>query len=197
MIEPEDIPADASTLIRLGTVSTVDLAQAKCVVRYGNPDDDDGAAETPPVRWLAGRAGKTRVWSPPSVGEQVLLLAPDGQFGNAVAITGIVQNSFPPAGSDETEVLEFGDGARISYDPASHALAAVLPAGGTAAIDAPGGLSIRGPVTIEGDVSITGKVDTTDRVTSEADVVGAGISLKDHKHGQVQPGGGQSGKPLP
>jgi phage baseplate assembly protein gpV len=56
-----------------------------------------------------------------------------------------------------------------------HALTAILPAGATAAIDAPGGLTIRGDVTIEG------------KLTASDDVIGGGKSLKGHSH----PGNGQ------
>ena len=197
MIPPEDIPADISTLIRIGSVASVDLAGGKCVVRYGNPDDEGGGAETPPIRWIHGRAGSTRTWSPPSVGEQVLLLSPDGQFGNAVAFGGITQDSAPAPGNDETEVMLFADGARLSYDPKAHALSAILPAGATARIEAPGGLSITGPVTINGAVSIDGDVAITGKAGVTDDVLANGISLKDHLHGQVQGGDGQSGKPIP
>lgn len=172
---PEDIPVDLSELIRLGTIASVDLASATCTVRYGNPDDDGGGAESPPVRWLAPRAGKTRVWSPPSVGEQALLLAPDGQLAGAVALVGIWQDSFPPPGSTLAELVEYEDGARIGYDPASHALTAVLPAGATTLVEAPGGITLRGNVMVEGTITATG------------DVVGAGIS--------VQTGGAQTGAP--
>jgi len=183
MREEEDIPADWSTLIRLGTVASVDLAAARCTVRYGDPDDEDGGSETPPIRWLAMRAGKTRVWSPPSVGEQVLLLSPDAQIAAAVAVTGIVQDAFPAPGDDLTEILHFEDGATIAYDPVAHALSVVLPTGGTAEIEAPGGLTIRGDVMIEGTVNVS------------EDVVAAGISLTDHTHGGVQAGGSQTGAP--
>ena len=117
---PEDIPADLAALIRIGTITEVDLDAARCTVRYGDPDDDD-PGETPPIRWLAFRAGMTRIWSPPSVGEQVLLLAPDGQLGNAIAVTGIVQDAFPPLGAGEANMIEFADGARIAYDRISRA----------------------------------------------------------------------------
>lgn len=183
MREDEDIPADWSTLIRLGTIASVDLSAARCTVRFGDPDDDDGGAETPPIRWLAWRAGETRVWSPPSLGEQVLLLAPDGQIAAAVAITGLVQDAFPPVGDDATELLLFADGARIAYDPVAHALSAVLPDGGTAAIEAPGGMTITGDVTIEGAVTVS------------EDVTAGGISLTSHTHGGVQAGSAQTGAP--
>jgi phage baseplate assembly protein V len=192
MIKPapqEDIPADIASLIRIGTVLSVDLAEARCIVRFGDPDDQE-PAQTGPIRWLSPRAGLTRVWSPPSVGEQVLLLCPDGQIGAAVAITGIVQDAFPPLGSTTAEMIEFEDGAKITYDPEAHELVAVLPAGGTVDITADGGITLRGDVTIEGNLAVT------QTVTADEDVIADGISLKTHKHGQVQAGSAQSGEPV-
>ncbi|WP_066530455.1 phage baseplate assembly protein V [Erythrobacter sp. CCH5-A1] len=191
---PEDIPADLATLIRIGTVTAVDLAAARCRVRYGDPDDDD-PGETPMIRWLTPRAGQTRVWSPPSVGEQVILLSPDGQIGGAVALCGLVQNAFPPLGSTLAEAIEFADGARLTYDPEASALTAILPAGATAEIEAPGGITLRGPVMIEGDVTIQGAVDVSQTVTAATDVVADGISLVDHIHGSVQAGSAKTAKP--
>lgn len=196
----EDIPADLATMVRVGTVIEVDLADARCIVRYGDPDDED-PAQTPPIRWLTARAGLTRIWSPPSVGEQVLLLAPDGQLGAAIALTGIVQDAYPPLGNSKTEALEFEDGAKITYDPESSALVAVLPSGGTVDLTADGGITLRGDVTIEGDLTtngdgtFTGDVDVDKTVTASEDVVGAGVSLKDHTHSGVSSGSSQSGPP--
>jgi phage baseplate assembly protein V len=191
---PEDIPADLATLVRIGTVTAVDLASARCTVRYGDPDDDE-PGETPPIRWLTARAGATRVWSPPSIGEQVLLLSPGGQVGSAIALTGIVQDAFPALGSSEAEMIEFADGARITYDAQAGALTAILPAGATAEIEAPGGIILRGPVTIEGDVTIEGAVDVSETVTAADDVIAAGKSLKSHRHTAVAAGSSQSGPP--
>lgn len=192
MLKPapqEDIPADLASLIRIGTVLSVDLAEARCVVRFGDPDDPE-PAQTGPIRWLSPRAGLTRVWSPPSEGEQVLLVCPDGQIGAAVAIMGIVQDAFPPLGSTTAEMIEFADGARITYDPEAHALLAILPAGGTVDVTADGGITLRGDVTIEGNLAVS------QTVTAEEDVIADGISLKSHKHGQVQAGSAQSGTPV-
>lgn len=189
-MQQEDIPADLSELIRAGSIKSVDLASATCTVRYGNPDDEDGGAETPPIRWLAMRAGGTRAWSPPSVGEQALVLAPDGQIAGAVALVGIYSDAFPPPGSTVAELIEYADGARIGYDPESHALTAILPAGGTAVVEAPGGLTIRADVTIEGNVTLKGGM------TADDDVVASSVSLKDHVHKNVQAGTAQSGPPL-
>jgi phage baseplate assembly protein V len=184
MIEQEDIPADVSELIRLGTIASVDLAARRCTVRYGDEDDEGGGATTPPIRWLAPRCGKTRVWSPPSEDEQVVLLCPDGQLAAAIALMGIEQDAFPLSGNDTTEFVEFEDGARLSYDPVAHALTAVLPAGGTALIEAPGGMKIKGDVEVEG------------KLTASQDVLAGNISLKNHKHSGVQAGAAQSGAPV-
>ncbi|NKJ43179.1 phage baseplate assembly protein V [Novosphingobium sp. SG720] len=182
MTDDEDIPADPSTLIRLGTIVSVTLSPPRCVVRYGDPETDEDC-ETPPIRWLAGRAGKTRNWSPPSEGEEVVLLSPDGQIGNAVALLGLNNDNAPPPGNTLAEVVEYEDGARVGYDPESHALTAILPAGATATIEATGGIAIHGDVTIEG------------KLTASEDVICGGKSFKNHTHGAVQGGSGHTAPP--
>lgn len=190
-VPEEDIPLDPSTLIRLGLISEVTLSPPRCKVRFADPEDGEGdGGETPPIRWLAFRAGKTRTWSPPSVGEECLLLCPDGQIGNGVALLGLNNDTNPAPGSTLAELIEYEDGAAISYDPEAHVLSAVLPAGATALVEAPGGLTIRGPVSIEGDVTVTGAI------TASEDVIAEGISLKSHKHGGVQGGASQTGTPV-
>lgn len=181
--DDEDIPLDPSTLIRLGRISEVTLDPPRCKVRFSDPDDANEEGESPPIRWLANRAGKTKSWSPPSVGEEVLLLCPDGQIGNAVAMGGLSNNDNPAPGNSLAELVEYEDGAVVGYDPVTHALTAILPAGATALIEAPGGLTIRGDVTIEGSL------------TASDDVTAGGISLKSHHHTDVQPGSGITGDP--
>lgn len=185
MSEQEDIPADISELIRLGTIASVDLGARRCTVRYGDEDDEEGEAETPPIRWLAPRAGRTKVSSPPSEGEQVVLLCPDGQVAAGIALLGLEQDSFPmPAAKADETITEYADGALIGYDAETHALTAILPSEGTAVIDAPAGLRIRGDVEIEGAVSVSG------------DVMAGGISLRNHPHSGVQAGTALSGGPV-
>jgi hypothetical protein len=57
-------------------------------------------------------------------------------------------------------------------------------------LTAPGGATITADVTINGSLHVTGEI------TSDADVKVGAISLKHHKHGQVQAGGSQSGEPV-
>lgn len=176
MRTPEDHPTDPDELIRYGVVSAIDLAGGTCTVRI-----DDGV-ETPPIRWIAPRLGAIRIWLPPAVGEQVMLLCPAGDIGAAIALGGVACDAFPLPASDPRALVRFSDGATLSYDPEAHELALALPDGGT--------VSVRANVTVEGDLSASGTV------TGDEDVIGAGKSLKDHKHGGVQGGSSQTGTPL-
>lgn len=172
----DDLQGQLGDILRHGRIASVDLAAARITVALGE-------VETGPIRWLTGGAGGTRVWTRPKVGEQVVLLAPSGDVAGAIAIRGSVCNDFPALADAERELVQFEDGAVVAYDPAAHRLQVVLPAGATAAVVAPGGVTIEADVRIEGDVTVTG------------DVVAGGISLREHLHRDTQPGGGKSGKP--
>lgn len=183
---PEDIPLDPAAMIRIATVASVDLAAARITVIYGDPDGEE--VESPPLRWCFMASGDTRIWCPPSVGEQGILLSPEGDIAGAIFLPGITRDDFPPAGSTLEHVIIFADGARIAYDPEAHVLTAQLPAGSTADITADQ-VNITGNVAIDGDVTVTGTL------TADTDVVGSGKSLKGHKHLGVTAGGGVSGVP--
>jgi phage baseplate assembly protein V len=189
---PEDIPLDPAAMNRVGVVASVDLATARVTVLYGDPDGEE--VESPPLRWLMPRSGDTRIWSPPSIGEQGLILAPEGDIAGAVFLPGLTRDSFPPAGSTSEEAMLFADGARIAYDPEGHVLNAELPEGATVNITADQ-VNITGPVSISGSVAIDGDVTVSGTLTADTDVVGGGKSLKGHKHTGVTAGGGVSGAP--
>lgn len=174
-LDPEQLTGD---VLRLGVIASVDHAQATCTVESGDMVTGD-------LPWIAPRAGGLRVWSPPTVGEQCLLLSPEGDIENGVVIVGLYCDAFPPPSANPDLIqFQFDDGAVIAYDLSGHALTVTLPAGGTATVDAPGGLTLNCDVTVNG------------KLTASTDVVGAGISLKGHKHGGVQAGGAQSGTPV-
>jgi len=190
MKDPADIARQIGDVIRFGTIASVDYAAATCTVHIGD-------LLTGEVCWLAFRAGGTAAWSPPTIGEQCLLLCPEGDTAAGVALVGIYSSANPaPSDSATTNLLRFADGAEIRYDSETHELAAVLPAGGRAIIEAPeielrSNVRITGKLTVEADLAIGGKADV------KGDVVGAGISLSKHTHLGVQPGSGKSQGPLP
>lgn len=181
-MESRDTPRLIGDLLRLATVVAVDRAAATCRVKMGD-------IETGDLPWLERRAGDTRTWSPPSIGEQLLLLCPEGDIESGLVLPGLFCNAFPAPSAAGIDLILFKDDAEISYDAAAHKLVAKLPAGGTAEITAPGGL------TITGDVTITGAVTVSKTLTAADDVIGGGKSLKGHKHLGVTAGGAQTGLP--
>lgn len=177
-------------MIRFGTIAEVQHTPPRVKV-------SSGGIMTDWLPWLALRAGADREWDPPTANEQVLLLAPSGQLGNAVALTGIYSDA-TPANGDRAGLHRrtYGDGAVIEYDSVAHHLRAVLPPAGTTELISQGGIRIVGPITHEGDYTQTGNQTITGQVTVSVDVVAAGISLVKHKHSGVMSGPAQSGPPV-
>ena len=185
MTARDDLPAEFEEMLRYGTVKAVDQASGRVVVAVGEIETDE-------IRWLERRAGQTRTYSPPSVGEQVLLLCPSGEIAGAIAVGGVPQDAHPLPGNGSRELIEFADGAVLAYDPEAHALDVVLPDGASIAIRSSGGVSIdasSGGLTIKGDVQVDGKL------TATGDVKSGEISLQQHKHAGVQAGAAMTAGP--
>lgn len=190
MTDPSDHVGDVSQVLREGRVVSVDRDARTCVVAIGDPDSDGGEVETADIPWLVQRAGDTIVWSPPSEGEQGLLFCPGGDIAQGVFAPGLYSTDFPAPGNGAREFIRFGDDAEFGYDPEAGEADVTLPSGARLIIVADGGLTITGDVSIEGNVTVQGAIEASD------DVTGSGISLASHTHGNVQPGGGNTGGPL-
>ncbi|EPK1030523.1 TPA: phage baseplate assembly protein V [Klebsiella oxytoca] len=103
-------------LIRSGVVTEVDTVQGLCRVQ-------SGGIQTTWLNWLTTRAGRSRTWWAPSVGEQVLLLAIGGELDTAFVLPGIYSDDKPaPSASADAWLVEFPDGAVMSYEPETGAL---------------------------------------------------------------------------
>jgi phage baseplate assembly protein V len=184
MAGPSDIQRLIGDVVRLGTIATVDHAGARCTVTVGD-------LSTGPIPWLSAAAGSTTYWSPPSVGEQVILLCPEGDIARGMALRGIFSTAnAAPSASETLELVRFVDGATLFYDTNAHQLRANLPAGGKATIKAPAGITLAGPVTVKGPLTVE------DAIKASGDVVAGSVSLQKHLHDKVQPGMGVSGKPV-
>ncbi|AOZ04561.1 phage baseplate assembly protein V [Cupriavidus malaysiensis] len=101
-------------LIRHGTV--VEVA-------HGRPPRvrvKTGGITTAWLPWAERRAGRTRTWSTPTEGEQVILLSVSGDLRNAVVLCGISSddNDVPSHSPDDT-VTEYPDGATTTYNHAA------------------------------------------------------------------------------
>lgn len=185
-----DTEQQVGEAIQYGVVASVDHANATCTVILGGLTSGE-------LPWVAQRAGGVRCWSPPTVGEQCVVLAPEGDLENGLVILGLYSDANPPPTNDPDVVhMAFPDGAAISYNHAAHALAVSLPVGSMATIDATTITINADDVTINANVAVDGDVTISGTATASEDVIGGGKSLKDHRHGGVQSGGAQTGAPL-
>ena len=103
-------------LIRTGVIVEVDLDDGRCRVQTGGITTDW-------LQWLTARAGRSRTWWAPSVGEQVLLLAVGGELDTAFVLPGIFSDDHPaPSASADAFRITFPDEAVIEYEPETGAL---------------------------------------------------------------------------
>ena len=115
------------------------------------------------------------------------MLAARGEQTTASIITGLYTQNSPSHSADE-HVVEFADGAKITYNQANGDLG--VTGIKTANIKAANQINIECPtVNIKGNVNIDGKV------TSTGDMVAGGISQMTHKHKDVSKGKDKTGEP--
>lgn len=162
-----EIQRRLANIIRFGTIAEVNHATARARVKSGEILTDF-------LPFVTMRAGTTKTWSPPTVGEQCIVLAVNGEFTTACVLVGLyTQNS--PSHSPDEHLFEFADGAKIIYNQATGALS--VTGIQTASIQAEGQIDIECPtVNIHGDLNISGNV------TSAGDMNAGGISLQNHVH---------------
>lgn len=142
-------------LIRLGKIEEIDLSGKCCRVRTGK-------LLTNWLPWLTLRAGTTRTWNPPTVGEQVMVLSPSGELGAGIVLTGLFSTDNPaPSDSAAEHITDYPDGARIAYNHATHALTAtgiqtaLVQASTQVTIDCPS-VHFTGDIAVDGDAVIDG-----------------------------------------
>ncbi|HDC2709503.1 phage baseplate assembly protein V [Escherichia coli] len=103
-------------MIRTGVIVETDLNAGRCRVQTGGMCTDW-------LQWLTHRAGRSRTWWAPSVGEQVLILAVGGELDTAFVLPGIYSGDNPaPSASSDALHIRFPDGAVIEYEPETSAL---------------------------------------------------------------------------
>lgn len=168
-----------ANLIRIGTVKSVEGRTAKVQI---------GAIETPNLLFLTMRASQDKTWWAPGIGEQVLVLSPDGEIANGVILPSLYQDAFQPPSTDvDLAVFEFSDGAIISYDRAAHHLRFALPDGATTELVSDGGIEFTGPMTLNGDLqhngsnTTTGTIHAQESISSDAEVSDSVRSMQEDR----------------
>ena len=127
-VDLSDLLRLLQNLIRLGTIAEVKGAKARVRLRP--------TLATEWLNWAAPRAGSTRTWSAPTMGEQVIVFSPGGDLTRGIIVPALYSQEFDaPESSDSIHTTHYADGAVVQYDHAAHALTANLP-GGSATITA-------------------------------------------------------------
>ena len=166
-----------ANVVRLGVIEEIDAAAGRVRVRYA----EESAALTAWLPWMTTRAGPDKTWWAPEVGEQVLLLSPSGELPQAVVLPAIYSNAnAAPSAELDKHLTRYSDGAEIEYDRAAHRLRVVLPAGATAQLTAPDGVSIEGDVMITGDMTVEGGIDASGNIETDG-TVRASINVRDSR----------------
>ncbi|KFK93373.1 MULTISPECIES: phage baseplate assembly protein V [unclassified Serratia (in: enterobacteria)] len=196
-------------LIRIGVVVDVDTVNALCRVQSGDNTTDW-------LHWLTSRAGRSRTWWAPSIGEQVLLLSLGGELDTAFVLPGIYSDDNPPpSASADAYHVSFPDGAVIEYEPDTGAL--TVSGIKTADITASESVTVTVPVvTVNASQKITlatPELVCTHKLTtatlevqqggemkgdirhSGGSMTSNGVVVHRHVHGGVQGGSSQTGNP--
>lgn len=132
-------------------------------------------------------------WWMPEVGELVACLM-DENLEDGVVLGALYSTADKPPSEATAQnfVRTFEDASVIEYDPVTHALSATLPAGGTAVISAPAGITANGvAIDHEGNVSTLGKMTAADFIVGTTGITGA-----THEHISASPGDPTS-EPIP
>ncbi len=196
-------------LIRIGTVNAVDPDRGHCRV-------DTGGNLTDWLNWISFRAGRTRIWSAPSVGEQVLVFALGGELDTAFVLCGIYSDDFPaPSASADALYIDFPDGAVLEYEPATGALSvtgiktadvqaseSITTSTKVVIVKAAENITLDTPEVICTNKLTTGTLEVKKGGTMTGDIEHSGGSFSSngvvvdkHTHGGVQTGGGKTNKP--
>ncbi len=154
-----------ANVVRHGTVAEVDVARG-VRLRLGGTDAEPFLGPWVPY---GQSAGALKVHTPPSVGQQMTVFSPAGDFrqGMAVPMAWSAENPSPSGATDENVVTFGGVTIKLTGEAVEIAIGGVkVTISGT-------GLAIDG-----GEITHNGhKIDDS------------------HKHTGVQPGGGKSGPP--
>lgn len=203
-------------MVRLGTIIALDAANARVRVAAGG-------LETDWLPWVTARAGATRTWSAPRVGEQVVVLAESGNPSQGVVIPSIYQDAHPaPANSQDIEATVYPDGSRVEYDSASHTLTVTVGTGQvvvncksatvnceTAAMKASTSVTLDTPNTIcTGNLTVANSLAMgggvgggSMAINGPVEITGASLTHNgknvgsSHSHGGVQSGGASTAPP--
>ncbi|HEP1391388.1 TPA: phage baseplate assembly protein V [Escherichia coli] len=195
-------------MIRTGVIVETDLDAGRCRVQTGG-------IQTDWLQWLTQRAGRSRTWWAPSVGEQVIILAVGGELDTAFVLPAIFSDDYPaPSASADALHIAFPDGAVIEYEPetsaltvsgiktaditASESITATVP---MVLVRADTRITLDTPEVVCTNKLITGSIEVQKGGTMKGNIEHSGGNLSSngkvlHTHKHPGDSGGETGAPL-
>lgn len=179
-----------NNMVNRGIVTEVDYANAVCRVQIDSLVTD----------WLpfgSVRMGKVKVWNPPHVGEQVMLISETGELETALILGGFDYDDQPNPSTDGNVIaIHCDDGAAFSYNHDSHLLTIDLPNDSKTAIRSDVVTIDCHTAHINADdfnVSADSAAIDANKVNINANLVINGTPYNDHTHNKVQTGNSSTG----
>lgn len=201
-----DILRKIENLIRQGVV---------CQTKGDRVKVSTGDLITDWLPWFTHRAGKSRTWWRPSIGEQVFILSPNGNIELGCVLPSLYCDANPaPSASGDGYFVEFPDGATFEYEPKNSSL--TIKGIKTAVIEASNQITAKAGTKIHLDTplvecsehvtfksfSATGGsasgntgVLTGNVIHKQGELSSNGVVLDKHKHNGVKAGGDLTGGP--
>lgn len=161
-----DLERRVANMVRYGVVHQVDYANKRVKIKSGE-------IVTAWLKWPAASASSfKRTWTPPAVGEQVVLLSPTGDLRQATILPGQYQNSYDaPSVDPDTDLAQYSDGTKIEYNRSTQ----------TYTIESTGHVVIKGAQTLlidfGGDVTINTGGNALVNVSGNATVNSASTTI--------------------
>lgn len=197
----QELSRRLENLIRFGTIHSIDHPARRARVQTGR-------IITAPLRWLEYRAGETKTWNPPTLGEQCIVLSPSGELGQGIVIYGAPSDIIDtPSHAPEQHVIKFPDGATVTYNHQTSHLhiagirSATIQASEEIIIDTPE-TRCTGNLTVAHSL-VTAAEGGTATIRGNAHFLGTSVRHNDrdigdtHTHSGIQPGGANTQEPNP
>lgn len=127
----DNAPQLQEPAVKVGIIQSVDYDAGTAIV-------DLGDCLTPPLKWKE-EIGSLKTWKPPENGNQVLLLAPNNDWANAIIFGSINFDDAPQIGQSKNPIIAAG-GIKLTFNIDS------------GAIEIEGNININGNINASGDI---------------------------------------------
>ncbi|MBI3727091.1 MAG: phage baseplate assembly protein V [Burkholderiales bacterium] len=120
-----DLSRRLENIVRYGVIAEVKHGRVPLArVKFGD-------ITTALIPIAATRAGATKTWCPPTVGEQCIIFSPSGDLAAGVVFPGVASNhNQAPDDNPDNHRIQYPDGATVDYNHADHHYTITLPADG-------------------------------------------------------------------